>query len=201
MARIVAIDHFTLDGVIQGPAALDEDRRDGFEYGGWAGAQYDPELQKAVGARMNAPWSLLAGRRTYEHFFKVWPRMPKPNPFTDVLDRVDKFVVSRTISEPLPWENSHLLRGDGAESVERLKREHDKTLVIFGSGVLVQTLMQRRLVDEFVLQIHPIVLGTGHRLFAAGVPKTDFTLAANTVTKSGVIVAAYALQSAAGMAT
>src|SRR5689334_14441301 len=94
MARIVAIDHFTLDGVIQGPAALDEDRRDGFEYGGWAGAQYDPELQKAVGARMNAPWSLLAGRRTYEHFFKVWPRMAKPNPFTDVLNRVDKFVVS-----------------------------------------------------------------------------------------------------------
>src|ERR1041384_5647004 len=78
MTRIVAIDHFTLDGVIQGPGSPDEDRRDGFEYGGWAGAQYDPELQRAVGARMGSAWSLLAGRRTYEHFFKVWPSMPKP---------------------------------------------------------------------------------------------------------------------------
>lgn len=193
MTRIIAIDHLTLDGVMQGPAAPDEDRRDGFAYGGWAAAQYDPELQQALAARMSAPWSLLAGRRTYEHFFKVWPKMPKPNPFTDVLNRADKFVVSRTLSEPLPWENSHLLRGDAAECVGRLKREHDKTLVIFGSGMLVQSLMQQRLVDELVLQIHPIVLGTGRRLFEGGVPKTDFRLAATTVTTSGIIVATYQL--------
>lgn len=194
MTRILAIDHFTLDGVIQGPGSPDEDRRDGFEYGGWAGAQYDPELQRAVGARMGSAWSLLAGRRTYEHFFKVWPSMPKPNPFTDVLNRVDKFVVSRTLSEPLAWENSHLLKGDAAETVGRLKAAHDKTLVIFGSGRLVQSLMQERLVDEFVLQIHPIVLGKGHRLFEAGVPKTDFNLVASAVTTSGVIVATYQLK-------
>jgi len=194
MAKIMAIDHFTLDGVIQGPASPDEDRRDGFGYGGWAGAQYDPELQQAIGARMSSSWSLLAGRRTYEHFFKVWPSMPKPNPFTDTLNRVDKFVVSRTLSAPLPWENSHLLRGDGAEAVRRLKAEHEKTLVIFGSAALVQSLMQQRLVDEFVLQIHPIVLGKGHRLFEGGAPRTDFNLVANAVTKSGVIVATYRLK-------
>jgi dihydrofolate reductase len=194
MAKIIAIDHYTLDGVIQGPGSPDEDRREGFGYGGWAGAQYDPQLQQAVGARMGSAWSLLAGRRTYEHFFKVWPSMPKPNPFTDILNRVDKFVVSRTLSEPLPWENSHLLRGEAAEVVRNLKAEHDKTLVIFGSGVLVQSLMQQRLVDELVLQIHPIVLGQGHRLFEAGVPKTDFTLVANAVTKSGIIVATYQLK-------
>ena len=120
--------------------------------------------------------------------------MPKPNPFTDILNRVDKFVVSQTLSEPLPWENSHLLRGDAAEAVRRLKAAHDKTLVIFGSGVLVQSLMQQRLVDEIVLQIHPIVLGKGHRLFEPGVPKTDFQLVASTVTKSGIIVATYQLK-------
>ena len=194
MSKIIAIDHFTLDGVIQGPGSADEDPRDGFEFGGWAGGQTDPELQQAVGARMGSAWSLLAGRRTYEHFFKVWPSMPKPNPFTDVLNRVDKFVVSRSLSEPLPWENSHLLQGDGAEAVRSLKARHDKTLVIFGSGVLVQSLMKKNLIDEFVLQIHPIVLGKGHRLFAAEVPKTDFRLAASVVTKSGVIVATYQLK-------
>jgi dihydrofolate reductase len=191
MTKIVAVDHFTLDGVIQGPGSADEDRRDGFDYGGWAGAQTDPELQQAVGARMGAAWSLLAGRRTYEHFFKVWPSMRKPNPFTDVLNRVDKFVVSRTLSEPLPWENSHLLQGDGVEAVRNLKARHSKTLVIFGSGVLVQSLMQKSLVDEFVLQIHPLVLGKGHHLFEAGLPRTELKLEANTVTKSGVIVAVY----------
>jgi dihydrofolate reductase len=194
MAKIVAIDHFTLDGVIQGPGSPDEDRRDGFEYGGWAGAQYDPELQEAIGTRMGSSWSLLAGRRTYEHFARVWPSMPKPNPFTDVLNRVDKFVVSRTLSEPLSWENSHLLRGDAAEVIGRLKAEQDETLVIFGSGVLVRSLMQRRLVDEFVLQIHPLTLGKGHRLFEAGVPKTELKLVTNTVTKSGIIVAVYQLR-------
>ena len=194
MSRIIAIDHMTLDGVIQSPGSPDEDRRDSFDYGGWAGPQYDPDLQKAVGARMGAAWSLLAGRRTYAHFHAVWPNMPKPNPFTDVLNRVDKFVASRTLSEPLPWENSHLLKGDAVESVARLKAEHGKTLVIFGSGVLVQSLMRRCLVDEFVLQVHPLVLGKGHRLFEAGVPRTGFKLADVTVSKSGVIVAAYELQ-------
>jgi dihydrofolate reductase len=143
---------------------------------------------------MGSTWSLLAGRRTYEHFFKVWPSMQKPNPFTDILNRVDKFVVSRALSEPLPWENSHLLRGGATVVVRRLKAEHDKTLVIFGSGVLVRSLMQQSLVDEFVLQIHPIVLGKGHRLFEVGVPRTDLKLVANTVTESGIIVATYQLK-------
>jgi dihydrofolate reductase len=194
MSRVVAIDHYTLDGVIQGPGSPDEDRRDGFELGGWAGSQTDPALQKAVGARMGSKWSLLAGRRTYEHFFKVWPSMPKPNPFTDVLNRVNKFVVSRTLSEPLPWQNSHLLRGDGVESVRNLKARHDETLVIFGSGALVQSLMRESLVDEFVLQIHPLVLGKGHRLFEPGLPHTELELIGSEPMKSGIIVATYQLR-------
>ncbi|MFL6628485.1 MAG: dihydrofolate reductase family protein [Vitreoscilla sp.] len=194
MVKIVAINHFTLDGVIQGPGSPDEDPRDGFEYGGWAGTQYDPVLQQTVGARMGSSWSQLAGRRTYEHFSKVWPKMPKPNPFTDILNTVDKFVVSNSLREPLSWENSHLLQGDAADAVGRLKAEHDKRLVIFGSGVLVRSLMSKRLVDEFVLQIHPVVLGKGRRLFEPGVRKTDFTLVESTVTKAGIMVCAYQLR-------
>jgi dihydrofolate reductase len=151
-------------------------------------------MQQAAGARMGSRWSLLVGRRTYEDFFKVWPKMPKPNPFTDTLNRVDKFVASRTLTEPLPWENSRLLDGDAIQAVTRLKAEHDKTLVIFGSGLLVRSLMQERLVDEFVLQIHPIVLGQGHRLFEDRVSPSDFKLIDTMVSKSGVIVASYAIQ-------
>jgi dihydrofolate reductase len=197
MARIIAIEHISLDGVYQGPAAPDEDRRDGFDLGGWANPQFDPEQQKAVSARMGGAWSLLCGRRTYEHFAKVWPNMPKPNPFTDVLNRVDKFVVSNTLKEPLPWENSHLLAGDGVEAVARLKARHDKTLVIFGSGALIRSLMTRGLVDEFVLQQHPIVLGKGHRLFEPSGAKVDLRTIETVPTKSGVVVTTYDLAASA----
>jgi len=194
MRRLVAVEHVTLDGVMQGPGALDEDRRDGFDCGGWGARHSDPDMQQAAGARMGSPWSLLVGRRTYEDFFKVWPKMPKPNPFTDMLNRVDKFVASSTLAEPLPWENSRLLDGEVIPAVARLKAEHDKTLVVFGSGLLVRSLMQERLVDEFVLQIHPIVLGQGHRLFEDRVPPSDFKLVDTMISKSGVIVASYAIQ-------
>lgn len=190
MAKIVVIEHITLDGVVQGPARADEDRRDGFEYGGWSEQDNDPVMQKISGERMGSSWSLLAGRVTYLHFAKIWPTAPKPNPFTEVLNRVEKFVVSNTLYEPLPWENSRMLKGDGASAVADLKQTHNKTLVIFGSGVLVQSLLRRNLIDEFVLQIHPVVLGKGHRLFV-DVPRTQFKLLDSVTTGAGVIIATY----------
>jgi dihydrofolate reductase len=192
MAKVIGIEHLTLDGVVQGPARSDEDRRDGFDYGGWGASGSDPLMQKVSGERMGTSWSLLAGRVTYEHFAKVWPNAPQPNPFTDVLNRVEKFVVSNTLTAPLPWQNSRLLKGDGAAAVAELKETHDKTLVIFGSGVLVQSLMRRCLIDEFVLQIHPLVLGEGHRLFA-DVPRTSFRLIDSVTTGTGVVIATYRL--------
>lgn len=116
--------------------------------------------------------------------------MPRPNPLTDILNYVDKFVACRTLAEPLSWGNSHLLKG---EAVGRLKVENHTTLVIFGSAVLVQSLMQRNLIDEIVLQIHPIVLGKGCRLFAGGTPLTKLTLVGSLTTSTGVIVATYQL--------
>ncbi len=193
MAKIIVIEHLTLDGVMQGPALSDEDRRDGFEYGGWSEGGNDPLMQKVSGERMGNSWSLLAGRVTYEHFARVWPNAPQPNPFTDILNRVEKFVVSNTLREPLPWQNSRLLKGDAATTVAELKEKHGKTLVIFGSGVLVQSLMKRNLIDECVLQIHPIVLGKGRRLFV-DVPFTNFKLSDSVNTRTGVIIATYQRQ-------
>jgi dihydrofolate reductase len=190
MAKIIVIEHVTLDGVMQAPAKPDEDPRDGFDYGGWAMANSDPMMQQVLGTRIGTSWSLLAGRFTYEHFAKVWPNAPRPNPFTDALNRVEKFVVSSTLREPLPWENSILLRGEGASAIADLKQKHDKTLIIFGSGVLVHSLMLKDLVDEYVLQIHPLVLGKGRRLFLEA-PATKLNLIDSVTTSTGVIIATY----------
>lgn len=190
MTKIVVIEHVTLDGVMQAPAKPDEDTRDGFDYGGWAMANSDPAMQQVMGARMGASWSLLAGRVTYENFAKVWPNAPQPNPFTEILNRVEKFVVSSTLREPLPWANSILLKGEGAAAVANLKQKHDKTLIIFGSGVLVHSLMLKDLIDEYVLQIHPMVLGKGHRLFDKA-PATKLNLVDSVTTSTGVVIATY----------
>jgi dihydrofolate reductase len=190
MSRVVVIQHLTLDGVMQAPGHPDEDPRDGFEHGGWAQRGNDPVMQDVMGARMGTSWSLLLGRTTYERFADFWPRQ-QANPFTEVLTRVPKYVASTTLTEPLPWANSALLKGDAAEAVAALKEQQDDNLVVFGSGVLLQSLMRRDLVDEHVLQIHPLVLGSGRRLFPDGGPPASFRLVDSVTTATGVIIATY----------
>jgi dihydrofolate reductase len=195
MSKVVAIEHVTLDGVMQGPGRSDEDRRDGFEYGGWGAARSDPAMQQVMGAAMGPAWALLVGRITYEDFASFWPNQPQPNPFTEALNKVEKFVASTTLVEPLPWQNSTLLKGDAVDAVARLKQDHAETLVIFGSGLLVQSLMQSPgrpdLIDEYILQIHPLVLGKGRRLFPDGSPPRNLNLASSVTTGTGVIIATY----------
>lgn len=190
MSKVVAIEHLTLDGVMQGPGRTDEDRRDGFAHGGWGAAGNDPVMREVMGARMGNSWSLLVGRTTYEGFYGFWPNQP-PNPITAAFNSVEKFVVSNSLTEPLPWQHSTLLKGDAADAVANLKEEHAKTLVIFGSGVLVQSLMRHDLIDEYVLQIHPLVLGTGRRLFPDGSPLTKLGLVDSVTAGTGVIIATY----------
>lgn len=136
MGKVIVIEHLTLDGGMQSPGSADEDRRDGFRHGGWSSSGQDPAMQQVMGARMSSAWSLLAGRATYEQFADHWPRQ-ESNPFTEALNRVQKYVASTTLHEPLAWQNSTLLQGDAADAVARLKEELDENLIVFGSGVLV----------------------------------------------------------------
>ncbi|HJP65990.1 MAG TPA: dihydrofolate reductase family protein, partial [Actinomycetota bacterium] len=134
----------------------------------------------------------LLGRRTYEDFAAFWPNQPEPNPFTTVLNNTMKYVASTTLQEPLPWMNSTLLQGDAADALATVKRGTDKDLLILGSGALVRSLLGRRLVDRFVLLIHPLVLGTGQRLFADdGARHLLELLDTPRISTTGVIVATY----------
>jgi len=190
MSRVVAFIHLTLDGVMQAPGRPDEDRRGRFEHGGWAGAYNDGVMAKAVGESMGNTGALLLGRRTYEDFYQVWPKRTD-NPFTPVLNNSLKYVASRTLKEPLPWMNSKLLAGNAEDSVARLRKEPGKDIVILGSGLLVQSLLRRNLVDELMLTINPLVLGTGRRLFAEGGPSATLRLVDSKTTSTGVVIARY----------
>jgi dihydrofolate reductase len=172
---------------MQAPARPDEDRRGGFAHGGWA-TPYNAMAQ--VGESMPTIPALLLGRRTYEDFYAVWPER-KDSPYSPLLDTMPKYVASTTLSEPLPWINSTLLRGDAAETVARLKRELGTDLVIMGSGALVQSLMRANLIDEYVLLIHPLVLGSGRRLFPDGGASATLRLVGARATSTGVVIATY----------
>jgi dihydrofolate reductase len=190
MRKVVATISLTLDGVMQAPGRPDEDRRGGFEQGGWAGAYNDPVMAQEMGRGMSEGADLLFGRRTYEDFFAVWPGR-KDNPFTEVLDNSQKYVASRTLQEPLPWKNSTLLAGDAADTVGRLKERPGLNLAVLGSGDLLQTLMKAGLVDEYVLLIHPLVLGRGRRLFNEDAQVSKLRLANSVTTTKGVMIATY----------
>ena len=194
MSRVVMINHLTLDGVMQAPGRPDEDRRGGFAHGGWAQPNTDEVMGRTLGASM-AGGPLLLGRRTYEDFYGWWPHQ-QDNPFTPVLDAARKYVASRTLKEPLPWQNSVLLEGDAADAVARLKKEDGLDLLVMGSGVLAESLRRRGLVDEYILMIHPLVLGRGRRLFADG-DTSSLTLVKSVPTTTGVIIATYRVSDSA----
>src|SRR6478735_6294869 len=136
MGRIVVINHLTLDGVMQAPGRPDEDTRDGFDRGGWATSYADPAMVEVSSREGATAGGLLLGRRTYLDFYGVWPGRTD-NPYSDVLNRSTKYIASRTLEDPLPWENSVLLEGDAGEAVAALKPTLEKNLTVLGSGELV----------------------------------------------------------------
>jgi dihydrofolate reductase len=191
MGRVVVMNHVTLDGVMQAPGRPDEDRRDGFEHGGWSIPNNDDVIGAALGERMADSGGLLLGRRTYEDLLSYWNT--QESPFKDALNMARKYVASRTLSEPLPWPNTTLLDGDVADAVAKLKNEPGKDLQIMGSGALIQSLMPRGLIDEYLLMIHPLVLGSGRRLFAGGTLATNLRLVDTKTAATGVVIATYQL--------
>jgi dihydrofolate reductase len=191
MSRLRVVNNVTLDGVMQSPGHPDEDRRGGFEHGGWAAPYFDDVMLRRMSTGMDKGGSLLFGRRTYEKMEAGWRDGPEDSPFTAVMNERQKYVASRTLAGPLDWQNSTLLEGDAAEAVAALKQQSGGDTVILGSGELVRSLMPHELIDEIVLSIHPLVLGSGLRLFADAGPFRAFTLVDSVTTTTGVIIATY----------
>ncbi len=190
MRKVIANLNLTLDGVMQAPGRSDEDTRGGFGHGGWALPYFDPVMGKVAAEGMATLPALLLGRRTYEDFYTVWPKRTD-NPFTEVLNNSQKYVASSTLKEPLVWGNSTLLQGDAVVAVAALKEQSGKDLVILGSGRLIQSLMRSNLIDEYVLSIHPLVLGSGAHLFPDGSPFTALRLVDAKTTTTGVVIVTY----------
>jgi dihydrofolate reductase len=187
---ITVLNHVTLDGVMQGPGRDDEDPRGGFAHGGWAQAGNDEVMGRVLGERMASGGAMLLGRRTYEDLLSFW-NAQVDSPFTPALNGTAKYVASRTLSEPLPWPNSTLLQGDAVDAIAALRTDQpDTSFAIMGSRTLIQALMAGGLIDEWLLMVHPLVLGEGFRLFD-GVATPRLTLTDSVTTTTGVIIATY----------
>ena len=200
MRRLMVLEMLTLDGVMQAPGGREEDPRGGFTHGGWSAPYNDSVKMQIMGEGMSRGADLLFGRWTYEKMYNVWHGRTD-NPFTAVFERSQKYVASRTLKGPLPWVNSTLLEGDAADAVAELKQQPGLDLLVMGSGVLAQSLMRRGLVDEFQLLIHPLVLGSGRRLFTDDVPRSALRLVKSVPTTTGVIIATYEPVDRAAIAT
>ena len=190
MRRLVVVEFVTLDGVMQGFGSPDEDREGGFEHGGW-GAEYADEVQMAGAMEgLASTTAYLFGRTTYEKMAAFWPNQPDGNPMAASLNACPKHVATRTLHE-LAWHNARRLDGDLATAVPALKADGDGDIVVLGSGRLVQQLAAGDLVDEYRLFLHPLLLGSGKRLFGALDRPRRLTLTSCTPTSTGVVVLCY----------
>lgn len=187
---ITVFNSITLDGVMQAPGRPDEDTRGGFAHGGWAMGYQDDVSMQFAGEGMSGEGSLLFGHRTYSDLLGFWTTTPDPNPFTDVLTRTRKYVASRSAATTLPYPESTLLAGEAADTVAAVRQREPGDLTILGSGELVRSLHAAGLIDRYVLLIHPILLGTGTRLFDGG-DRANLTLERSITTTTGVIIAQY----------
>jgi dihydrofolate reductase len=188
LGKVIVINQLTLDGVMQSPGRPDEDTRDGFARGGWAVARSDQAMAAKMGERMGADRAFLFGRRTYEDLLASWNA--RGGPFKDALNNARKYVATSNPATKLEWPNSTPLHGDVPARVADLKKSSDTKLVIMGSGVLIGALMAADLIDEYLLMIHPLVLGTGRRLFPLGT-EASLRLVDGITTSKGVLMATY----------
>jgi dihydrofolate reductase len=206
MSTIVVQAFITLDGVVQSGGGPDEDREGGFEHGGWT-MDYDEQMDtRGEGEEIVREWesrteALLLGRRTYEIFagsWGVWDENAEglQGELTRRYNRIPKYVASRTLTE-VGWQGSQLLGPDVPAAVERLRAEPGGEIRVWGSTVLIRTLAEHDLVDEYRLAVYPLVLGTGKKLFSDGFALARLTLVETRALRSGVLVNTYR-RSAAG---
>lgn len=191
MRSIGATMGVTLDGVVQGLGRPDEDTRGGFPHGGWGQRYQDEVMGREMGKGMARPGDMLFGRRTWQDFITSWGHATDSNPFTTHMNAVTKYVVSTTLQDADAWQNSVLLRGDAVDTVTELKAQRGNDLSIVGSASLVRSLQAAGLMDHYTLLIHPLILGSGTRLFEGPAPLTEFELTSSVPTTKGVIIAQY----------
>lgn len=191
MARIIVSEFLTLDGVMQAPGDPEEDRSGGFDQGGWQLAYFDDIFGQVMMEAFGSTGGMLLGRLTYGNFAAHWPGQPADDPLAAAMNGMQKYVVSTTLSEPLAWENSTLIKGDVAGEIAKLKARPGKDIQVIGSGELVQALIANDLVDTYRLMIHPLVLGGGKRLFREGTLPTRLRLVDSTPTTTGVVILNY----------
>ena len=178
MRKLVAVELVSVDGVIEKPEE-------------WAFSYSNDEMEEENASGMASSDAMLLGRVTYEGLAAFWPNQPAGTPMVDYINSVPKFVVSTILEEPLGWNNSTLIEGDVAEGVSELKRQPGKDITIIGSGTLVRSLLRDGLLDELQLMVHPIVLGSGQRLFEDGVDREALELVDSKAFDTGVVSLTY----------
>jgi dihydrofolate reductase len=190
MRKLSIVEFVTLDGVMQSLGSPDEDREGGFAYGGWSAPYGDEIAARAAGAGMADVAAYLFGRKTYEKMAAHWPFEPATNPIAAHLNATPKYVVTKTLTS-VEWSGTQILSGDPAASVRDLKQAGDGSITVLGSGVLVQTLIEHDLIDEYRIFVHPLVLGTGKRLFREIYQPLRLRLLECTQTSTGVLLLTY----------
>ncbi|HYZ10720.1 MAG TPA: dihydrofolate reductase family protein [Actinomycetota bacterium] len=196
MRKLFVSEFLTVDGVMQAPGASDEDMEGGFQHGGWQLAYFDDVFAKSMEETMGNTGAFVLGRKTYEIFAAYWPTAKEEvGEFADLMNEMPKYVASKSLRPPLEWQNSTLLEGDVGESITALKQEEGKDLQVIGSGNLAASLMRLGMVDEFRLMIHPLVLGSGRRLFPEGLPRIPLRLLDSKTTSTGVLIVTYGMES------
>jgi dihydrofolate reductase len=193
--KLTTITNVSVDGVMQGLGGSDEDRRGGFERGGWALPLFDDEAETFLGQVYQRADAFLFGRRTYEIFAGSWGTgswgaNQGDNPIGTALNTRPKYVVSTTLTDP-QWADTTVLAGDVAAAIRELKAKPGAELQVHGSGSLVRWLFDNQLVDEIILLIYPVVVGQGTRLFPATGPDTALELVDSRATPGGVTIQVY----------
>jgi dihydrofolate reductase len=190
MRRLAVVEFLTLDGVMQGFGGPEEDREGGFEHGGWGAPYASEEIGQRAGQGIGATTAYVFGRKTYEHMAARWPKEPDENPIARHLNATPKYVATRTLTR-LDWAGSQILEGDVVESVNDLKSRGDGFITVLGSGELAQTLIEHRLIDDYRLFVHPLVLGTGKRLFRETPRPLPMRLVDCAATSTGILMLNY----------
>jgi dihydrofolate reductase len=194
MRKLIVAEFVSLDGVMQAPGGVDEDTDGGFKHGGWTLPYWHDDIGAHFFQSMSECDTLLLGRKTWQGH-AVFESIEEGDPFGDVMKSKQKYVVSTTLQSTSAWRNSTIISQNVVEEVRKLKQQPGQNIYIDGSSVLVHTLAQHNLVDEYSLLVYPLVLGGGKRVFPAGV-RIDMKLVESKPFPTGVVLMRYAVNNA-----